>query len=91
MPERRVTLINELGLHARAAAQVVRCATKFDSRDNAQARGSGCRGGPRSILDILYLAAGHGKHLIVTATGEGAERRRLNEIETLFINGFGEI
>jgi len=90
MPERRVTLINELGLHARAAAQVVRCAAKFNSRITLRREDRDVEADSRSILDILYLAAGHGKHVIVTATGEDAEEA-LAEIETLFINGFGEI
>jgi phosphotransferase system HPr (HPr) family protein len=90
MPERRMTLVNELGLHARAAAQVVRCAAKFKSRVTLKSVERGSEADARSILDILYLAAGNGKCVVVTATGED-EMQALDEIEKLFIDGFGEI
>ena len=90
MPERRLTLINELGLHARAAAQVVRCAAKFNARIMLKSVDRGIEADARSILDILYLAAGNGKSVIVTATGEDAVQA-LDEIETLCTDGFGEI
>jgi phosphotransferase system HPr (HPr) family protein len=90
MPERRLTLINELGLHARAAAQVVRCAAKFDARITLRRDDRGIEANARSILDILYLAAGQGKEVLVTAEGADADEA-LGEIEKLFIDGFGEI
>lgn len=90
MPERQVTLINELGLHARAAAQVVRCAAKFNARITLKSVERGVEADARSILDILYLAAGNGKSVILTATGED-EVQALDEIERLFTDGFGEI
>jgi len=89
MPERRLTLINELGLHARAAAQVVRCAAKFRSRITLK-NDRGSEADARSILDILYLAAGQGKEVVLIAEGTDAEDA-LAQIESLFINGFGEI
>jgi phosphotransferase system HPr (HPr) family protein len=90
MPERRLTLLNELGLHARAAAQVVRCAAKFRSRITLKRSDREVEADARSILDILYLAAGQGKEVIVTATGDDADKALL-EIEKLFTDGFGEI
>ena len=90
MPERRLTLINELGLHARAAAQVVRCAAGFDSRITLRREDRNVEADARSILDILYLAAGQGKQVVVTATGDDADEAIL-EIERLFTDGFGEI
>ena len=90
MPERRLTLINELGLHARAAAQVVRCASKFKSRITLRRADRDVEADARSILDILYLAAGQGKEVIVTATGDDADEA-LRQIEKLFTDGFGEM
>jgi phosphotransferase system HPr (HPr) family protein len=90
MPERRLTLINELGLHARAAAQVVRCAAKFSSRITVKRDDRAIQADARSILDILYLAAGRGKEVLVTAEGADADEA-LAEIERLFTDGFGEI
>jgi phosphocarrier protein HPr len=89
MPERRLTLINDLGLHARAAAQVVQCAAKFNSRITLK-NDRGSEADARSILDILYLAAGYGKQVVLTAEGADAAEA-LAEIEKLFTNGFGEI
>ncbi len=89
MPERRLTLVNQLGLHARAAAQVVRCAARFKSRVTLRSEDRNVEADARSILDILYLAAGLGKEVTVTAIGEDADAV-LAEIEKLFINGFGE-
>lgn len=85
-----MTLINELGLHARAAAQVVRCAARFDARITLKNVERGVVADARSILDILYLAAGQGKQVDVMATGED-EAQALDEIEKLFTDGFGEI
>ncbi|MFL6375017.1 MAG: HPr family phosphocarrier protein [Pyrinomonadaceae bacterium] len=90
MPERRLTLINELGLHARAAAQVVRCAANFKSRVTLRREDRNIEADARSILDILYLAAGHGKVVVLSAEGADADEA-LAEIENLFKNGFGEI
>ena len=90
MPERRLTLINELGLHARAAAQVVRCASKFSSRITLRREDRGIEADARSILDILYLAAGRGREVLIVATGDDADAA-LAEIGELFVDGFGEI
>ena len=89
MPERRLTLVNELGLHARAAAQVVRCAAKFKSRITLRRDDRNVEADARSILDILYLAASAGKEVVITAEGVDAEEA-LGEIERLFVDGFGE-
>jgi phosphotransferase system HPr (HPr) family protein len=90
MPERRLTLVNELGLHARAAAQVVRCAAKFNAKITLKREDRNVAADSRSILDILYLAAGQGKQVLLVADGPDADAA-LDEIEKLFINGFGEI
>jgi phosphocarrier protein HPr len=90
MLERRVTLVNELGLHARAAAQIVREARKFKSRVTLRRPDTGIEADAGSILDILYLAAGRGKSVIVAANGEDAAEA-LDALESLFKQGFGEI
>ncbi len=90
MPERRLTLINDLGLHARAAAQVVRCAAAFKSKITITRADSDAAADARSILDILYLAAGQGKEVVVSADGPDASAA-LEAIGELFTNGFGEI
>jgi phosphotransferase system HPr (HPr) family protein len=89
MPERRVTLVNELGLHARAAAQVVRAAAGFKAKIFLRRADRSAEADARSILDILYLAAGCGKDVLITAEGEDSQAA-LDAIEALFTQGFGE-
>ncbi len=69
MPNARLTICNERGLHARAAAKFVRLAATFDadvkvSKDGTQVSGS-------SIMGLMMLAAGPGQEIEVSA--EGAE------------------
>ena len=85
-----MTLINDLGLHARAAAQVVREAAKYSSRITISREDRGVHADARSILDILYLAAGLGKEVLIHADGDDAEAA-LSSISDLFAQGFGEI
>ena len=64
---RQVTVVNALGLHARAAARFVGLACRFRSRI-AVAVGS-CSMDGKSILGLLLLAAGRGTALTITADG----------------------
>ncbi len=68
--ERRVTVVNRLGLHARPAAEFVKIASKFESeitvsRDTMQVNG-------KSILGVMTLAAECGSELLLRAQGEDA-------------------
>ena len=70
MKQRAVVIGHRLGLHARAAAQLVQLSAKFRSnivliRDGDQP----VEADARSILSILLLAAGHGSTLNVRADG----------------------
>jgi len=85
-----MTLINELGLHARAAAQVVREAAKYDARVTISREDRDVHADARSILDILYLAAGLGKEVLIQAEGADADAA-LSSISDLFARGFGEL
>ena len=73
MQERRVTISNRLGLHARAAARLVRRATQYTSeiellREDTEQAADG-----KSILSVLLLAASRGTRLIIRATGTDEE------------------
>jgi len=83
-PERRVTLINELGLHARAAAQVVRAAAGFKSRITLKLRGSKCRG--RRAFDPRYsLSCGRTRENMFRSRPRArTARAALETIEGLF-------
>jgi phosphocarrier protein len=87
MVSRSVTVVNELGLHARAAAKFVHLATTFQSqvrvaRDTREMDG-------KSIMGILLLAAARGTALTITADGAD-EPEAVEALGALVTSGFGE-
>ncbi|MEE9252168.1 MAG: HPr family phosphocarrier protein [Thermodesulfobacteriota bacterium] len=82
-----VTIKNRLGLHARAAAQLVNVANNFASDITLSKDGYEVNG--KSILGVLSLAAIKGTTIQIDASGADAEQV-LNEIEELVESGFGE-
>ena len=90
MLERRVVVTNPLGLHARAAAQLVRLAANFKSNIEIRREDTGVSADAKSILSVLYVAAGVGVEITITADGIDDETA-VNAIYELFARGFGEI
>ena len=89
MVEGRVIITNRLGLHARAAAQLVRTATCFQSALRLERVDGSAAADAKSILSVLMLAAARGTEL--RATAEGAdEKEALSALCVLFASGFGE-
>ena len=89
MLERTVTVVNRLGLHARAAAQLVRAASRFQSSVHLERADRGAAADAKSILSVLMLAASRGTALRVTASGAD-EAAALGAVCELFERGFGE-
>jgi len=89
MRESTILVVNRLGLHARAAAQLVRVAAKFESGVTLFRADGNIFANAKSILSVLALAASKGTELSITVEGED-EETALKEIEMLFANGFGE-
>lgn len=85
--ERRLTIVNRRGLHARAAAKFVRLAEGFDARVKVAKDGQSVEG--TSIMGLLMLGAGIGSEIHVSAEGQQAEAA-LCAIATLVCDGFGE-
>ncbi|MBN2538948.1 MAG: HPr family phosphocarrier protein [Deltaproteobacteria bacterium] len=81
------TLMNKLGLHARAAAKIVNTSSKYDSRVFLEKDGKKING--KSILDILTLACPMGSLITVEADGVDADDA-MRELEELVENKFGE-
>jgi phosphocarrier protein len=81
------TIINRLGLHARAAAQLVQTANRFLSDVMVEKDGVDVNG--KSIMGLLMLAAPQGSTLKVTISGEDAPAAML-AISELINDGFGE-
>jgi phosphocarrier protein len=87
MEERTVTIINKLGLHARAAAKFVTAAAAFSSDIDLAKDGQKVNG--KSIMGVMMLAASRGTELVITTTGED-EEEAADKLENLIADGFGE-
>lgn len=90
MLEAKIKIVNQLGLHARAAAQLVRLAGQFNSRIKLIRTDTDAAADAKSILSVLTLAAAKGTRLELEVEGAD-EREALRAIEEIFANGFGEI
>ena len=85
--ERQFLIVNALGLHARAAAQLVQAANRFRSEIHVEKDGSTVNG--KSIMGVLTLAAAKGSSILVTIDGEDAEAAMV-VLAKMIENGFGE-
>lgn len=84
---KNVTIINKLGLHARAAAKFVSLASQFESEIMVK-RGERSVNG-KSIMGVMLLAASKGTELEIIATGED-EQQALQSLLELINDKFGE-
>jgi phosphocarrier protein HPr len=84
-----VLVSNKLGLHARAAAKLVRLASRFASDIHLSREGARQQIDSKSILGVLMLAAAHGTALIFSISGSD-ETEAVDAIKQLFEEKFGE-
>jgi phosphocarrier protein HPr len=84
---RTTTVVNALGLHARAAAKFVHLATRFEAQVRV-ARDTKVMDG-KSIMGILLLAAARGTILTISADGPD-EQQAVDALVALVESGFGE-
>ena len=87
MTSRSVIVVNQLGMHARAAAKFVHLATRYQAhvrvaRDAREMDG-------KSIMGILLLAAARGTTITISADGSD-ERDAIEALCGLVASGFGE-
>ena len=87
MIERDITIINKLGLHARAASKLVNCASSWESqvwlkRGDREVNG-------KSIIGVLTLAASRGTQLTIKTDGED-ENSAMADLQNLINGRFGE-
>ncbi|MDH5423602.1 MAG: HPr family phosphocarrier protein [Gammaproteobacteria bacterium] len=87
MQQREVTIINKLGLHARAAAKLVNVATKYKSHIEIEKEGQRVNG--KSIMGVMMLAASQGSQILLLAEGDDANES-LDEMVQLINNYFDE-
>ncbi len=85
--EREYEILNRLGLHARAAAQLVHTANRFSSEIRIAKEGAevNCK----SIMGVLMLAVPKDARIVVRATGPDAEQA-VAAIGELIAGRFGE-
>lgn len=87
MKEKDLLIENKLGLHARAAAQIVKTASAYTSKIVLAKDGMEADG--KSIMGIMMLAAAKGSSVTVQAHGED-EELAISGLEQLFRDKFGE-
>ena len=68
MIRQELPIVNRLGLHARAAAKFVRCASAFDSTVQVERNGSRVNG--KSIMGVMMLAASQGTSIMIEVEGD---------------------
>jgi phosphocarrier protein len=87
MIEKQLTIINKLGLHARATAKFIGVTSQFSSSIQVGKEGRFVDG--KSIMSIMMLAASQGTELDITAEGED-EQEAMLAIEAVINNCFDE-
>lgn len=90
MVEASLKIINPLGLHARAAAQLVRLAGQFKSKIRLMRLDNDVEADAKSILSVLTLAAAKGVELLIQADGEDQDKA-IDALSGLINSGFGEL
>jgi phosphocarrier protein len=85
--ERTFVIVNALGLHARAAAQLVQLANRFKSEVHVEKDGMQVNG--KSIMGVLTLAAAKGASITVSCEGDDAETA-MTALAKIIESGFGE-
>ncbi len=87
MLQQDIEIINKLGLHARAAAKLVKLASSFDCQIDIQKENQ--KVNAKSIMGVMMLAASRGNN--ITIYTEGAEEQAaMNAVESLINDKFGE-
>ena len=87
MIKKKLTILNKLGLHARAAAKVVSIANEFES--TIKITKDGKNADARSIMKLLMLSASQGSSISVEVDGTD-QNDAMRSIEELFNNKFDE-
>jgi phosphocarrier protein len=87
MLENSITIINKLGLHARAAAKLVSTASAYSSKVKISFNGKEVDG--KSIMSVMMLAASQGSEVQLKVHGDD-EQAAMNALEELINDYFGE-
>lgn len=82
-----ITIINKLGLHARAASKLVNCASRFESDVHIDKQGS--KVNAKSIMGVMMLAASKGTEIRLEIDGSD-ESNCMDAITKLISDRFDE-
>jgi phosphocarrier protein len=85
--EQRLQIMNELGMHARAATKFVQIANKYQSAILVEKDGQEVNG--KSIMGVLMLVAAKGSYVTVKCQGDDADQA-LAALAQLVKDKFGE-
>ena len=87
MPQAEITIVNKLGLHARASAKLTQVASAYPCEVWLTRQGR--RVHAKSIMGVMMLAAGKGTLVIIEAEGEDADAA-LAALKKLIADKFDE-
>jgi phosphocarrier protein len=87
MITKELKILNELGIHARVASRIVRCASGFGSTINAKKEGGVFD--LKTVLGVMTLNAKCGESVIIELEGSD-ETEAAKTLEELFAIKFGE-
>ena len=82
-----MTIVNNLGLHARPASKFVQIASKFRCKISVKKETQSVNG--KSIMGMMMLAAAKGSKIVIEADGEDAYEAVVS-LERLIAEKFGE-
>ncbi len=87
MLREEITIVNKLGLHARASAKLTQLAGNYQSEIWLSRNGR--RINAKSIMGVMMLAAGIGSTVLLEVEGSD-EAQALDALKALIANKFGE-
>jgi len=87
MPSIQITIINKLGLHARASAKLTQLVSQFPCEVSLERKGRKINA--KSIMGVMMLAAGIGSEVILETSGD-REQEAFDAIVALINDRFGE-
>ena len=87
MAQAHITIINKLGLHARAATKFTKIANKYSSNIKVTFADKTIDG--KSIMSLMLLAAAKGSEILLSAEGNDATAA-IDDLTTLIYNRFDE-
>ena len=88
MIEKKITITNKLGLHARAAAKLVTLASSFNAKIELKTPCKTANG--KSIMSVMMLAAGQGTEVTLIIDGDD-EQQACSALEILINRRFDEL